>query len=99
MSEYALILVLVLLVTVFFHRKYKVKLFKSKRHILVAYAIIIFVGVIWDHIAIYRGHWSFGKKFLLGPHIGLMPIEEFSFGIIMPYFGLVIYKIAEKYLS
>ena len=64
-----------------------------------AYAIIIFVGVIWDHIAIYRGHWSFGKKFLLGPHIGLMPIEEFSFGIIMPYFGLVIYKIAEKYLS
>lgn len=63
------------------------------------YAVVLLVGIIWDHIAISRGHWVFGKDFLLGPQIGLMPIEELGFIIVAWYFGLVIYKIFEKYLK
>lgn len=99
MPEYALILLLLLLVTAFFHRQYKIKIFKSRLHLLIVYAIILFVGTIWDQIAISRGHWSFEEEFLLGPHIGLIPIEEYGFALILPYFGLVVYRIVGKCLK
>ena len=99
MPEYALIVLFLLFVTVILHRRYRVKLFKSKSHLFIFYAIILLVGIAWDHIAISRGHWSFGERFLLGPRIGLMPIEEYAFGLIVPYFGLVVYKILERYLN
>ena len=96
MPEYAAILILLLIVTIFLHKGYNIKIFKSKLHLFLVYAIFLAVGIAWDHYAIWRGHWSFGEKFLLGPKIGLMPIEEYGFGIVLPYFGLVIYKIIEK---
>lgn len=57
------------------------------------YAVI---GIAWDQFAISRGHWSFGEQFLLGPKIEFMPIEEFGFIFIVPYFLLVLYKLVEK---
>lgn len=99
MPEYALISLFLLLITFYLHRKYKVVLFKSKKHLITAYAILLLVSITWDQIAIYRGRWSFDERFLLGPHIGMMPIEEYAFMIIVPYFGLVIYKLLEKRLK
>lgn len=63
---------------------------------LVLNAIFLLVEVVWDHVAIGRGHWFFGEQFLLGPRIGLMPIEEYGFTLIIPYFVLVLYKLVEK---
>jgi lycopene cyclase domain-containing protein len=99
MPEYGLILLGLLLLTIFLHWRSQVKIFKSKKQLLVLYAVILGVGIIWDQLAISRGHWSFNKEFLLGPRLGLMPIEEYGFAIILPYFGLVVYKIIEKYLK
>lgn len=99
MYEYALILLSLLLVTVFLHRRYKVKIFRSKSHLLISYAILLLVGISWDHFAIARGHWYFNEEFLLGVHLGLIPIEEYAFMIIVPYFGIVIYKLTEKHLK
>jgi len=96
MPEYAMTLLVLLVMSIFFHHKYKVKLFKSKQHMLVSYTILLLVGAVWDYLAISRGYWSFGERFLLGPKIGLMPVEEWGFIIIVTYFVLVIYKVTEK---
>lgn len=96
MPEYAIILIIFLILSVFLHFHYKVKLFKSNSQLLIFYVVILILGIIWDRCAIWRGHWSFGNKFLMGPRLGLMPIEEYAFGIVMPYFGLVIYRVVEK---
>jgi len=57
------------------------------------------IAVMWDQFAIYRGHWSFNPKFLLGPKIGYMPIEEFLFVFVVGYLGLLVYKLLENFLD
>ncbi|OGK16448.1 hypothetical protein A2690_03815 [Candidatus Roizmanbacteria bacterium RIFCSPHIGHO2_01_FULL_39_12b] len=96
MPEYLLILLLLLTVTIFIHKRNNLKLFKSSKHMFIIYLIPIVVGIAWDQFAIYRGHWTFGKEFLLGIYIGYMPIEEFLFMIVCLYFGLTFYKLIEN---
>ncbi len=98
MPEYVSILVLLFLLAFFLHRQYRLKIFRSGKHLIVVWIIFVVVGTVWDHYAIARGHWFFGTEYLLGPKIGLMPIEEFGFILIVPYFCFVIYKLVEKKL-
>jgi lycopene beta-cyclase len=99
MPEYFFALLLIFVVTLSLHFKFKIKLYKSKAHFFITNSIFVIVAIVWDHIAITRGHWSFDEKFLLGPKIGIMPIEEFGFTLIMAYFGFVLYRLVEKKLN
>jgi lycopene cyclase domain-containing protein len=56
--------------------------------------IIVFVG--WDALAVWRNHWSFGMESMLVFFLGNQPIEEIFFFIIIPFFGIVLWKIIEK---
>lgn len=96
MPEYSFILTLLFIATLFLHRYFKLRLFSSFRHALLLYVVVLVIAVMWDQFAIWRGHWSFNEKFLLGSYIGYMPIEEYGFVLVMPYFGLVLYKLTEK---
>lgn len=45
----------------------------------------VFTGlVIWDIYAIQSGHWWFNETFVTGWTIGIVPIEELLFFIIVP---------------
>ena len=103
MPEYSLILLILFVVTLTIHHLFHLTIFKSMfrttGHIILFFGTILLVGIVWDQYAIWRGHWSFGRQYLLGPHIGYMPVEEYGFGIVMPYFGLVVYKLIEKSLK
>ncbi|RPI80876.1 MAG: lycopene cyclase domain-containing protein [Nitrosopumilales archaeon] len=90
------ILLGVFLITVFFHQYFNIKLYKSRRHLLVYIITNLVLGSLWDQFVIARGHWSFNQKFLLDPKIGFMPIEEFFFISVLGYFGVVFFKVLEK---
>lgn len=96
MPEYFLILIFLFIIGLILHFIYKVKIYSSVKHCILTNLAGIFLITIWDNFAIFRGHWGFGDKFLLGLKIGYMPIEEYLFVIIFPYLGLVIYKIFDK---
>jgi lycopene cyclase domain-containing protein len=96
MPEYALILLLFILLGFFLQRIFKLKLYKSIKHFLIANSIFLVTAILWDQIAISRGHWLFKEEFLLGFYVGSMPIEEIGFTLIIWYFGLVIYKLVEQ---
>ncbi|MBU2591852.1 lycopene cyclase domain-containing protein [Patescibacteria group bacterium] len=99
MPEYFLILLFLFLTALFLHLYFKVKIYHSFAHFVLTNFAGILIITVWDSFAIYRGHWSFGQKYLLGLKIGLMPVKEYFFVLIFPYLGLVIYKILEKKLK
>lgn len=97
--EYLAILLTVLLVTVLLEKKFCIHLYKNRKEWLVIVSIFFIIGVIWDSFAIWRGHWIFPKGKNLGISIGLMPLEEYLFMIIVPYLVLTIYKIIDAHFK
>ena len=94
--EYPLILLALLLVTVFLHKYFQIKLFNNKKQIIYFYTLFFIIGTIWDNFAIYRGHWFYPGTGIMGIFIGLMPLEDYFFLLITSYFGLVLYQLFRK---
>lgn len=90
MTQYLLSLLVVELVGLYLCERNKC--FNSPIHALKIYSIFLIIGVIWDSVAVYIGWWSFNSEYLIGPHFGLLPIEEILFIIIIPTFVIGIYE-------
>lgn len=58
-----------------------------------AIAPVLLVLVVWDVVAILRGHWSFHPEATTGVAIGgVLPIEEVLFFIAIPLCALLTYE-------
>lgn len=79
------------------HKFNKVKLFKNKKHMLLFWLITYPIGIAWDIFSVSQQIWVFPGNGLTGIKIGVLPLEEYLFFLIMAYFGLSVYKTVEKY--
>lgn len=93
--EYLLILVALLVITLILERVYHVHLYHNRRERFEVVMLFFIVGIIWDSFAISRGHWVFPNDHTVGITIGNMPLEEYFFILILPYFILTAYKIID----
>jgi lycopene cyclase domain-containing protein len=91
--EYLLILGILLCVTYYVQCHFHIKLYHSRAQKIMAITTFALIGVMWDSFAIWRGHWVFPPGKNLGITIGLMPLEEYLFMLIVPYAILVVYKV------
>ncbi|MDH5420060.1 MAG: lycopene cyclase domain-containing protein [Candidatus Bathyarchaeota archaeon] len=94
--EYLAILIAVFLVSMSLKLKYKIQLFKSVKEALLLAILLLVIGGLWDSYAILRGYWSFEKEFFIGIDIGVMPLEECLFMLIIPFLVLVLYRIVTR---
>ena len=94
--EYLTILLVILTITFCIEKKNKIHLYKSQRERVEIVLFFFLFGVAWDSFAIYRGHWAFPIGKTLGITIGLMPVEEYLFALIIPYFVITIYKLFDS---
>lgn len=94
--EYLAVLTALLVWAFWVKLKYKVQAYKSIRHCILTVLLFLVVGVAWDHFAIYRGHWAFPGDGILGIHLGLMPLEEYLFLLVVPFWAIVMYRAIEK---
>ena len=76
--------------------KYKIQLFNSVKEGLLLTILLLVIGGLWDSYAIFRGYWSFEDEFFIGIDIGIMPLEEYLFMLIIPFLVLVLYKIVTE---
>jgi lycopene cyclase domain-containing protein len=97
--EYLVILLLLLASAIFIEWKYHIRLYHSRKERIIVTLIFFVIGVLWDHLAIWRGHWNFSGQKLLGITIGLMPLEEYLFILIIPFWILTVYKVLDKKLK
>ena len=72
---------------------YRPTLFDSTKQGAVILIFFFVVGVIWDSYAVYSRHWYFDDKNLLGIRVGLLPLEEYLFFIVLPVFIITLYQI------
>lgn len=94
--EYILILACLFLITLLLEIKFRVHLYKNRiERIFIPLFFFVF-GTAWDSYAVFRGHWIFSGKGLIGINIGLLPLEEYLFFLIIPYFILTAYKVLDK---
>ena len=63
---------------------------------MVSIITIFLIGMTWDYYAVWRGHWIFPGNGLIGTRIFGLPIEEFMFFLIGPYFALTIYNMSNS---
>ncbi len=94
--EYLIIEVILILITYMIHRYHKVKIFKSRKQILIFWILTFIGGAIWDNYAVYRGHWLYPGTGLLGIKIGLIPLEDYLFMFLVGYGFLVFYLVSNK---
>lgn len=57
--------------------------------------VIVFTA--WDAWAVLQGHWSFGTQHMMNIFIGNQPLEEIGFFLVVPFFGIAVWRIVEKY--
>ena len=94
--EYLLTLLALYLITLLIKVRYKIRVFNNIKELLVFYLIIFLIGTIWDNFAVWRGHWYYPGKGILGIFIGLIPIEDYVFALVTSYTILVLYKALPK---
>ena len=94
--EYLIILIALFLISIFLEWKYHIHLYKSRKERIVIPVIFFIIGFLWDSLAVYRRHWTFEGSGLVGIKIGLLPIEEYLFFLIVPYFILTMYRFLKK---
>ena len=94
--EYLLILLVVFLGCFALEKTQHVHLYKNIRERLEIVTMFFVFGSAWDSYAIWRGHWIFPSDKNLGIVIGLMPIEEYLFMLIVPYGILTVYKFLDS---
>ena len=53
--------------------------------------VLVFAG--WDLIAVRRGDWWFSARYILGPRVAGLPVEEWLFFLVVPVCALLTYEV------
>jgi lycopene cyclase domain-containing protein len=97
--EYIAILVVLFSLGLYMEHRWKIHLYESRRERVLVVLIFFLIGVLWDTFAIWRGHWYFNEEKLIGVTIGLMPLEEYLFILIVPFWIITTYKVLTKIIK
>ena len=70
----------------------RARVYRRPLRLLLAMLPVLVIFSIWDVVGILRGHWSYNPRFVTGIELGLMPIEELVFFLVVPICGLLSYE-------
>ncbi len=98
MFEYLLILLCLFFISFWLENRYHIHLYHNRRERLVIVGIFFIIGVVWDSIAVYRGHWTFLSGKNVGIYFGVLPFEEYLFFLVIPFMIITLYKILHSML-
>lgn len=90
--HYLAVMALCVLITLPLEFVLGARVWRRPRRTLTAMAAMFVIFVAWDLVGIVREHWWYSEEFITGLHVGIIPIEELVFFLVVPLCGLLTYE-------
>lgn len=98
--QYLLLMGACLAVTLPLEFVFRARVYRRPRRLVRAMALPVAVFVVWDLIAIARGHWTFTERYVTGWELpGSLPVEEFAFFLVIPVCALLTFEASRRTLG
>jgi lycopene cyclase domain-containing protein len=69
------------------------RVYRRPRALLATLAPVAAVFAGWDLIAVHHGDWWFSARYILGPRLAGLPLEEWLFFLVVPVCALLTYEV------
>lgn len=79
--------------------KFRFHLYRTRKERLVVTLVFFVIGVTWDSIATIKKTWIYPGNGLVGVWIGVLPLEEYLFSLVVPFWIVTVYKLVDKKFS
>lgn len=90
--EYLLLMAGCLAVTLPLEFVLRARVYRRPVRLLLALLPAVVIFSAWDVLGIVREHWSYSPRFTTGILLGVMPLEELVFFVVIPICGLLTYE-------
>lgn len=79
---------------------FRARVYRRPRRLVRAMALPVAIFVVWDLLAIARGHWTFTERYVTGWELpGSLPVEEFVFFLVIPVCALLTFEASRRTLG
>jgi len=79
---------------------FRARVYRRPRRLLRAMWLPVAAFVVWDLIAIARGHWTFEERYVTGWELpGSLPVEELAFFLVIPLCALLTFEASRRTLG
>ncbi len=98
--QYLLLMAACLVITLPLEFLFGARVWRRPRRLLAAIALPVAVFVVWDVIAIARGHWSYNPEYVTGWELPFdLPVEELVFFVVIPICSLLTFEAVRRVLA
>lgn len=90
--QYLLLMAACLVVTLPLEIVLRARVWRRPVRLLLALLPTVVVFTVWDVAGILRDHWTYSPRYTTGLRLGVMPIEELVFFVVVPICALLTYE-------
>jgi lycopene cyclase domain-containing protein len=95
-TEYLAIMLAIAILCVVAKFWFRLVLYPTYWHLLIANLAYFLVGFAWDSYSTYRGHWVYAPGVA---YLGCIPVEELPFYFVAPFLIVTIYRLTERWVG
>ena len=98
--QYLLIMAACAAVTLPLEFVFRARVYRRPGRLLRAMWLPVALFVVWDLVAIARGHWTFDPRWVTGWELpGGLPVEELAFFVVIPLCALLTFEASRHTLK
>lgn len=98
--QYLMVMGACLAITLPLEFVFNARIYRRPRRLLKALGPPVVLFAVWDIVAIARGHWTFGARYVTGWKLPFaLPVEEFTFFLVIPVCALLTFEASRRTLG